>query len=329
MSAIAEKMELAVTVEGSIISSNFTDFQKQIKAYIDSIKTDLKTSEDFGQAELDVKKLKELESSISTSKAEAIGKMEAVSLLLDGIDGASGDVRDTRLHLASQIKTKKAEYKEDIENSAVESIDSQYKEDYRPAIQSAMKGKKLEKLQDYASDEAGRINEKLEANRLIINDATLEHGNSIAPDTRALMKMDEDALREQLERRVELAKAETERKRLEAEAEKAKAELAEIKRKEAKAAMGDPVSHPAQEQMPEPQKVGTIPTTRPVEQDVPATTPEGETRGEEEARFIAVLMASFKPVKEARLALKHPENIKAAKAFAESLKAAWTTLIAK
>ena len=58
---IAVIPKLIVTVSGKVKASNLPEFQAAAKKYVDQINRVYTTDEDFGQAEVDIKSLKEAE----------------------------------------------------------------------------------------------------------------------------------------------------------------------------------------------------------------------------------------------------------------------------
>jgi hypothetical protein len=125
-----------------------------------------------------------------------------------------------------------------------------------------------------------------------------------------------DQVEAELRRRLEAVRAEEERKRLAAEAEKAKAEVAQMKRDAAEATKPPlpPVATPAPLSAPQATPRPAPPVSpKPLEIEVEA----------EWSDFKAKVMAAFAPVKEARAALRCPENQAKAAAFAEAVGQAW------
>lgn len=336
MSATKEKpLDLAITIEGKIIKSNFDDFKSLAVQQIESINYELNTDEEFGQAKEDVKKLDGFEKKLAESESNILKQMDEINTLITGCRELKDLSREKRLLLSRTINEQTAKVKKGIEDNAVASIEAENRESYRQRIVHAMKGKRtLETLEEAALKEASDINIHNQHSDAIISEYVKKYGSSIAPDSSALRNMDHAALRDQLARRAELAEEEKERKRLEAEAEKAKAELEEMKRKEAeKISEASEITDKAnnsteQDKVIKPTKVDSIPVSYQAQNAEPTieTPRKEETQLEEINRFISTAISCFAPLKQARENLKHPKNIESAGEFAKSLGAAWTKL---
>jgi len=316
------KNELAVIVRGEIIESNFEEFALQVDAHLATINTDLKTDADFGKAKDDAKGLRDAEKNMKGIKVDLLEQLESVNDLFSKLDDKQESVRVKALELENLIKTKTAEVKKEIVDTAVAVISEPSRENYRAEILLTLKGKsKLDSMREGANSCAEDIELRHIANRVIISEYTGEHGASIAPDASKLLDIDPSDLREKLTARAELAKADAEKKRL-------TDELAEIKRKEmaaqAEVKRNDDLRDSASTttgriEQPEPRKIDSIPATTP---DLVRT--EDETERQEFDRFSAKVLMSFAEIKSPRAALKHPRNIEAAEKLAKGLLAAYT-----
>ena len=324
-----QPLELAVIVKGEIVESNFSEFELVIDNKLKSIKTNLKTDADFGQAVLDIKAMKTAETAIIEAKIIALEQMESVNDLFTKLDEKGEAVRTFRLNHEKKVKAKTDEVKKGIEDHAVNAINNDNPEAYRSNITEAMKGiRKLDNLKKAADEKAAEINALHEVNCQILDAVIKDHGAGIVPDLKTLLDEETGALRDQVARRVELAIAEKERKRLAAELEERnRKEAAQAKAKEPTSLVDtedtlaiEPTPIPGQ--LPEPRKVDSLPTNRPAAQTTPEPAQE-ETQQEEAERFIRNAMASFASFRLARLALKHPKNIEAGKAFAFSIGTSW------
>lgn len=310
MSATAEnKMELAVIVKGEIVTSNFDEFSEMVKSQIAMVNTDLETDEDFGQAEIDIKRLTAFEKTLTDKEQDVLSQMDQVYKLVSGLAELKDISRNKRLDLNNLVTEQKKVIRIRIKRDAVASISLDHP-DAEQRIEAAMKGKRnLETLRDSAEQEADAIEQEITDARVVLASYTSKHGDSIAYDEPKLLVMGKELLTSELERRVERQRAEAEKARLKAEAEQA--------RKEAEAAKAATETPAMPEPLPEPPKVGAIPVKN---------TPEPETAAEEMKRYIAMVEECFAPARTARDNLKHPENIEAAQVFAKTLGKAWSTL---
>lgn len=336
MSATAEKLELAVKVKGEIVTSNFTDFQNYVREHLAGINQELVTDADFGQAELDVKTLKNAETSIKSAKVEALKQMESVEKLFAGLDDTSEEVRQARLSLEKKVKTKKAEVKQAILDTAYEAIIATYKgAEHRAELEQAIKGKRnLESIQEAASEYVEALNAKIEACRVVLNAHITEHGEKLVPDFNTLELGDPEHIKTQLELRVEKAKAEAaeaERKKREAEeaarvAAEQKAEQERLVVEAAKIEAEQKAKEDAAKQ--EQTEVKTIPNEPTPEalaymQQVAANPVKPERDLAELVDLAGKIQAAFAPIKEARANLANDLNIEIAAEFAEETGRAW------
>ena len=323
-------MALAVIVRGEIVESNFKLFAEKVETQLAEINTDLKTDEDFGQAELDLKKIKEIRSSLTDRKREILEQLEGVYGLVNGLESLDSGMLKVQSLLTKEVKSKKAEIKKDIVDCALSLIVSDNREKYRDEITATMRGKSnLASIKDGVQNAAEEINKRHAKNYEIINAATDEHGAGIAPDFLSLIDMAEYALMDQIARRVELKIQRKETERLESERIAAEKELADMKRKESEALDQKNKSIPDRVKgkfkdpepikgstLPAPPKIDSIPTRKPAAQ-------EEETAWEEMSEFLTIIESAFAPVKSARLNLKHQTNIDASNDFAKSLGECW------
>jgi hypothetical protein len=304
MSATASKpMELVVSVSGKIIKSNFDEFESYALEQLEGINTDLNTDEDFGQAAADEKALKETEKKFKEVEEQILAEMDAVSDLINRTRGLGEQYSAKRLALGRALKDRKAEIIAGIKQDAIASISIKHPEALR-RISEAMKNKRtLESLKKHATAEARAIQAEVDQALEIIE----EHEASVLYDQTKLLVMNPEALRIELERRVERQRQEDEKARLRVEAEKAKAE-----------------QQKATEQ-PEPAPAPTPPSNPgPLIPPLPFEEPENEAQ--ELARYLDTLRSCLAPIREARSSLKHEGNIERVGKFAATLNTAFAEL---
>jgi len=313
MSATAtEKTALVVQVKGEIIESNVSEYCSRIRATIAGINRDLKTDEDFGQAKQDVKALKTVEDSITNGKAKAIEQMEGINAILKELESTSDEAKEARLELNRLIKKREAEVKEEIRDAALGSLPFPAEPSDFKTIEEAMKGKRtVDTLRSAADEAADKIKATHDVARLLIDKAKEKHGPTIAFSEGQLLRMTKAELEVELERRIERQQADAERKRLEEQAAKAKAEAEKAKASSQHTERPDLTP-------PMPRKVEPIP--------VGNRGKTAQSEREELDNYIAIIRQALGPLKDARLALKHTNNIKRATAFAAALNPAWQEL---
>lgn len=114
--AIMRLPALAVQVKGEIIASNLPDFKAQAESFIASINTDLKTDEDFANADATVKFCEKAEKELDTAKAAIIAQTADIDEIMRTVDHIQAQLRDKRLMLDKLVKTKKDSIKLEIMN---------------------------------------------------------------------------------------------------------------------------------------------------------------------------------------------------------------------
>ena len=154
-----ELIPLNVQVRGEIVHSNLSDFCEGVRSYLAQIQRDLKTDADFGLAEVQVKHLSDTEAKVKLTKEKALAGALPLQQLLSALDDAAGEIRDARLNLEKQIKTRKETLKGELIAEYVAKIVHPWRDCYERNCQEAVKGKRtietmrsaLEKVSDGAN----------------------------------------------------------------------------------------------------------------------------------------------------------------------------------
>jgi predicted phage-related endonuclease len=105
--AIMQLPALAVQIRGEVLTSNLPAFKKAAETYIAKINTDLKTDDDFANAEATIKFCGEAEKNLELTKAAAIAQTETIDELMRTIDFIRDELRGKRLMLTGLVKTQK------------------------------------------------------------------------------------------------------------------------------------------------------------------------------------------------------------------------------
>lgn len=332
MSAVAEKeLELAIVVEGKVVQNNFPDFKQQLETVIADINTDLETDADFGQAKQDSKQLKEVNKKLDEALEKVFKDLDEINTIREGVMDLKGQATAKSKALDDLIKTRTDEVKKDLVDTGIAELDLDCPA-FRKAVQdSIFRKSSLVKMKEAIDATVDKLNEQVTTAKAKVSAAREDHGESVVYGETDLLQMSEDTLTVELERRIERHKAELEKQKLIAEkeaAEKAAKEAAAAKEAEyGKTTLIDTndtlSANP--DSLPDPPKIGSIPTSQPAEQT--STEPaQEESQAEELQRFKATAELGFAPIRIAREKLKHPENIKIVGEFAKSLGAGWTTL---
>ncbi len=110
--AIMALPALAVHIRGEVIASNLPAFKAAAEKFIDSIKMDLETDEDFVNGDATVKFCDAKEKEISIAMDAAIAQMSSIDELMRTGNYVKDQLRTKRLALSKQIETRKAQIKE-------------------------------------------------------------------------------------------------------------------------------------------------------------------------------------------------------------------------
>lgn len=116
--------QLSIVLSGVIEKSNFDEWKKELIEQIRSVKTELKTDDDFAAATKHVKQFKAAEKNLKQAKQSALEQAAEINALFDAIDSVSEEARQARLTLDRQIKKRKQEIKEEFVAQGVEKIET-------------------------------------------------------------------------------------------------------------------------------------------------------------------------------------------------------------
>lgn len=112
--AILRLPALVVQIRGEVVTSNLTQFQEAAKTFIANIKTDLKTDEDFANAEATIKFCEKAEKDLELAKRAALSQTASIDELLRTLDYIMDDLRTNRLVLNKAVTNEKTRIKENI-----------------------------------------------------------------------------------------------------------------------------------------------------------------------------------------------------------------------
>lgn len=243
---VAEKLEglpaLFVQVEGRVVASNMDAFKGAAELFLSRLpKADqLKTDQDFVNADQAAKDCKDAEEKLQIVKAQAQSQAVSIDEVFRAIDGISEKIRAARLSLEKVVKVEKENRKAEIVTAANREFS-----DHLAALLNrvgvaipstgsfgeAVKGlKSLDSMRDKVSValanakiEANAIADRIEANRKTVEDMSLvpdfAQVCTKAPDDFAALL----AMRKQQRQEAEAKRIEQDRERIRAE-EQAKAQ---------------------------------------------------------------------------------------------------------
>lgn len=105
---------LLVQVNGAVTASNLPEFKAVALAAIASVNRDLKTDQDFADAEKAVKWCSEVESRLAAAKEHALAQTASIDELFRTMDDISAEARRVRLDLDKLVKARKEAIKGEI-----------------------------------------------------------------------------------------------------------------------------------------------------------------------------------------------------------------------
>ncbi len=289
---------LTIEARGEIVSSNFPAFAEMVRARLGEINRELKTDEDFDQADADAKAIAGAEADLKAAKAKALADAEQLQSLFESIDGLSGELAAARLDLSKQVAKRKEEAKADLVNEAANMIDcaTRLRGLFRPSLQEAVKGKRtLDSMQKALAATVMVHNALIQKSRSLIAEFVLGYGAELVMDSEDLELQSPESVEAELRRRFEAAAALEERKKLLVEMDKLKVE-----------------AKPLSEQERRGPKIESLPT--------------GPSAKAEWIAFKGGVIAAFTGIKELRGRLQHDENIELAAWFAGEIGIIWKAL---
>ena len=182
---------LVVQVEGRVLSTNLAAFKARAQTFIDSIKTELVTDQDFADADKMVKFLKDGAEKLELAKQQALAQTASIDELFRTVDAIGAQMREKRLALEKLVKAEKENRKAQIITEARQAIEDHIAKlndriggRWMPPASAApfaeaIKGlKTLDSMRDKVSTalaqakiEANEIADRIQANRLALLDA--------------------------------------------------------------------------------------------------------------------------------------------------------------
>jgi len=254
---------LFMDLTGEVKDTNIATYEQVVTAKIKAVKTDLKTDQDFADADAFVKFFEKAEKEIETVKAQALAKTASIEELFNTVDRLKEQMRNKRLELNKLVTERKKEVKLEIAQAArklvddhIAKLDTSLGGAHMPKIvtdfNGVMKGKRtVATLQSAADDEVARakieaneVAEKIRANLALFE--KVKYAFLFSDKLQLLDKATDDLAALIIARESEHEKAEAER--VETERAKIREEEAEKLRREEAAKLA------AQQTQPEPEQ---------------------------------------------------------------------------
>lgn len=248
---------LRIEVTGMVTASNLEQFKAAALAVFRGINTELKTDQDFADAEKAVKFCKDAEERLDAAKDHALSQTESIDALFNTIDAIKEEARTVRLTLDKLVKAEKENRKAEIVRDAQLAFNDHYAaladrvgigfSVVHVSFAESIKGlKSLDSMRDKVSValanakiEANAIADRIEANRKTVEDISLfpdfiQVCTKQADDFAALLAMRIGQRKEAEEKRLE-AERELIRAEEQAKAQREAAEMAAAERSAAQA----------------------------------------------------------------------------------------------
>ncbi|MFW9326873.1 hypothetical protein [Glaesserella parasuis] len=113
-------LDLILSTESKVLSTNIKTFEEQANAYLATLTTTFETDDDFAKADSEVKELKEIEDKIRTAIEQT--HSGEIAELISTAEQIAERFRQERLNREKVVKNRKAEIKESIISQAFERI---------------------------------------------------------------------------------------------------------------------------------------------------------------------------------------------------------------
>lgn len=114
---------LRIEVTGQVTASNLAEFKATALATIRSVNRDLRTDQDFADAEKAVKWCADVESRLKAAKEHALSQTASIDALFKALDDIGAEARTVRLDLDKLVARRKTEVKEEAVAKARRALD--------------------------------------------------------------------------------------------------------------------------------------------------------------------------------------------------------------
>lgn len=208
---IADLPALTVELVGQVTSSNLAQWQGVVTERIKAINTDLKTDQDFADAEETVKFLEKGEKTLELVKSQALSQTATIDELFRAVDNIKAEMRTKRLELGRTVEAKKQSIRTEIEQEGQKAIAEYvatlnervggYMPLIKPDLYGRMKGKRsvatlreaMETALANGKAEADRIAGQIEQNIDAANHFIEEFGETLFYDMKHIVTKEPEA----------------------------------------------------------------------------------------------------------------------------------------
>ncbi|HOW49897.1 MAG TPA: YqaJ viral recombinase family protein [Rubrivivax sp.] len=115
---------LRIEVTGQVTASNLAEFKRTALTAIRSVNRDLKTDQDFADADKAVKWCADVEARLKAAKEHALSQTADIDALFKALDDIGAEARTVRLDLDKLVTRRKAEVKEEAVARARKALDA-------------------------------------------------------------------------------------------------------------------------------------------------------------------------------------------------------------
>lgn len=229
---------LRIEVSGAVTASNLDEFKQTALEAINGVNRELKTDQDFADAEKSVKWCADVEDRLQAAKRHALSQTASIDDLFRTMDDIGAEARRVRLDLEKLVKARKESIRGEIVSNGgrllaehIRSLNARLGHDYMPTVPAdfatVIKSKRtIESIQDAIDTELARA--KIAANevadRITLNMRAIDTAATEAPvfaDVRNLVLKAPDDLGAVITSRVDAYKAD-QAKRIAEEVERMK-----------------------------------------------------------------------------------------------------------
>lgn len=226
--------DLKFEAKGELSNDNVELFASSIREVLENINTDLKTDEDFAEAETVKKTLADVEKRTRAATEKAMSQLGEISERMDTLKCVSAEMQGVRLDLDKKIKARKAEIKQEMLTEARESINAQpLAQEWCDRLDSAMAGKRnFDSMQKALREVVDDANKSLDLADEELTNYSKDHP-SIAPDWAQLRQKPFEVVQSTLQNRYATELERRKAAEAKAEADRLKKEEQERKDKEA------------------------------------------------------------------------------------------------
>lgn len=208
---IMELPSLSVMLVGEVKQSNLAVYRESALTFIQAIKTDLQTDQDFADAEATVKFCDKAEKELESVKKQALAQTSTIDELFRTVDQLQAEMKAKRLMLDKLVKSRKETIKVEIKQKAeaafaehVAAINKRLGKVQLPAIHAdfatAIKNKRtIASLQDAVDSELARVKidanaaaEAIEVNLASLRELAADHAFLFSDAQQLVLKANDD-----------------------------------------------------------------------------------------------------------------------------------------